>query len=125
MLQQLIDSLLRLYDTIGIAGVLIGLVIGFIIIFLYIFINNKFNMYKRAQKYYSFIVLDPPIASDIDKKVKPKRSLICILSLIVAGFFAMFIAFFLEFIHNVKHNEDEERLSNLRKHLKVHTQKGS
>jgi tetratricopeptide (TPR) repeat protein len=53
MLGQLIDRLLSFYDTIGIAGVFIGLIIGFIIIFLYIFINNKFNMYRRAQKYYS------------------------------------------------------------------------
>jgi hypothetical protein len=30
--------------------------------------------FARAQKYYSFIVLDPPIAPDIDKKVKPKRA---------------------------------------------------
>ncbi len=79
--------------------------------------------FARAQKYYSFIVLDPPIASDIDKKVKPKRSLICILSVIVAGFLAVFLAFFLEYIHNVKGGEDEERLSNLRQYLKLGTQK--
>jgi uncharacterized protein involved in exopolysaccharide biosynthesis len=75
--------------------------------------------FARAQKYYSFIVLDPPVAPDLDKKVKPKRSLICILSVTVAGFFAIFLAFFLEYIHNVKHNEDEERLSKLEHYLKL------
>jgi uncharacterized protein involved in exopolysaccharide biosynthesis len=75
--------------------------------------------FARAQKYYSFIVLDPPVASDLDKKVKPKRSLICILSVTVAGFFAIFMAFFLEYIHNVKNSEDEERLSRLRRYLKM------
>ena len=75
--------------------------------------------FARAQKYYSFTVLDPPVAADLDKKVKPKRALICILSVTVAGFFAIFFAFFLEYIHNVKTNEDEERLSKLRRYLKI------
>ena len=48
--------------------------------------------FARAQKYYSFIVLDPPVAADIDKKVKPKRALICTLSVTVAGFLAIFLA---------------------------------
>jgi uncharacterized protein involved in exopolysaccharide biosynthesis len=75
--------------------------------------------FARAQKYYSFIVLDPPIAPDIDKKVKPKRALICILSVTVAGFFAIFLSFFLEYIQNVKNSEDEERLSKLKGYLKL------
>ncbi len=75
--------------------------------------------FARAQKYYSFIVLDPPIVSDLDKKVKPKRSLICILSVTVAGFVAIFVAFFLEYIHNVRNSEDEERLNKLRKYGKL------
>jgi uncharacterized protein involved in exopolysaccharide biosynthesis len=75
--------------------------------------------FARAQKYYSFIVLDPPIVSDLDKKVKPKRSLICILSVTVAGFVAIFLAFFLEYIHNVRNSEDEERLNKLRRYGKL------
>jgi uncharacterized protein involved in exopolysaccharide biosynthesis len=75
--------------------------------------------FARAQKYYSFIVLDPPVAADLDKKVKPKRALICILSATVAGFFAIFLAFFSEYIHNVKNSEDEERLSKLRHYLRL------
>jgi uncharacterized protein involved in exopolysaccharide biosynthesis len=75
--------------------------------------------FARAQKYYSFIVLDPPIASDLDKKVKPKRALICILSVFVAVFLAVFFAFFLEYINNVMSSEDEERLNRLRTYLKL------
>jgi uncharacterized protein involved in exopolysaccharide biosynthesis len=81
--------------------------------------------FARAQKYYSFIVLDPPIAPDLDKKVKPKRSLICILSVTVAGFFAIFLAFFLEYIHNVSHGEDEERLNKLHRYFRLRPQKDS
>ena len=74
--------------------------------------------FARAQKYYSFIVLDPPVAADLDKKVKPRRALICILSVAVAGFLAIFLAFLLEYINNVSQGEDEERLSKLRRYLK-------
>ena len=79
--------------------------------------------FARAQKYYSFIVLDPPVAPDADKKAKPKRALICILSVTVAGFFAIFLAFFLEHIHNLSEGEDEERLNKLRRYLKLRSQK--
>lgn len=75
--------------------------------------------FARAQNYYSFNVLDPPVVPDLDKKVKPKRRLICILSVTVAGFFAVFLAFFLEYIHNVKSSEDEERLTSLRRYLSL------
>jgi uncharacterized protein involved in exopolysaccharide biosynthesis len=81
--------------------------------------------FARAQKYYSFIVLDPPVAPDLDKKVKPKRALICILSVTVAGFFAIFLAFFVEYIHNVKSSEDQERLDRLRSYLKLKPSKSS
>jgi uncharacterized protein involved in exopolysaccharide biosynthesis len=75
--------------------------------------------FARAQKYYSFIVLDPPVSPDLDKKLKPKRSLICILSVTVAGFFAIFLAFFLEYIHSVRQGEDKERLRRLRRYLSI------
>jgi uncharacterized protein involved in exopolysaccharide biosynthesis len=71
-----------------------------------------------AQKYFSFIVIDPPVASDLDKKVRPKRRLICIFSVIVAGLLAIFFAFFIEYIHNVKNSEDEERLGRLQRYLR-------
>jgi uncharacterized protein involved in exopolysaccharide biosynthesis len=60
------------------------------------------EIFARAQTYYSFQVLDPPFVPDLDKKVKPRRALICILSVTVAFFVAVFLAFFLEYIHNVR-----------------------
>jgi uncharacterized protein involved in exopolysaccharide biosynthesis len=75
--------------------------------------------FARAQKYYSFLVLDPPVVPDLDKKVKPRRSLICILSVTVAFFVAVFLAFFLEYVHNVRTREDPERLEAIRDNLKL------
>jgi uncharacterized protein involved in exopolysaccharide biosynthesis len=68
------------------------------------------EIFARAQTYYSFQVLDPPFVPDLDKKVKPKRALICILSVTVAFFVAIFLAFFLEYVHNVRTREDPDRL---------------
>lgn len=65
--------------------------------------------FARAQKYYSFQVLDPPIAPDLDKKVKPKRSMICMLSVIVAFFVAVFLAFFIEYINRLRTREAAEQ----------------
>jgi uncharacterized protein involved in exopolysaccharide biosynthesis len=79
--------------------------------------------FAMAQKYYSFIVVDPPIASDLDKKVRPKRALICILSVTVGGLFAIFLTFLLEYIEGLKENEDEKRLSELRRYLRVRPRK--
>lgn len=64
--------------------------------------------FALAQKYYGFVILDPPVAPDIDKKTKPKRAMICILSVVVAFFMAIFLSFFLEFLGRVK-SEDPER----------------
>jgi uncharacterized protein involved in exopolysaccharide biosynthesis len=64
--------------------------------------------FARAQKYYSFLILDPPIVPDPDKKIRPKRALICILSVIVAFFLAVFLAFIKEYAHRLK-SEDQER----------------
>ena len=60
------------------------------------------EIFASAQKYYSFTVLDPPIVSDLNKKVKPKRRKICILYVVVDFFIAVFMAYFLEYIHNLK-----------------------
>ena len=65
------------------------------------------EIFARAQTYYSFQVLDPPFVPDLDKKVKPRRALICILSVTVAFFVAVFLAFFLEYIHNVRSREEQ------------------
>jgi len=56
----------------------------------------------KVQKYYGFNVIDPPFVPE--KKFKPKRSQICILSVIVAFFLAIFLAFFMEYLGNLKKN---------------------
>ncbi|MFC1799002.1 Wzz/FepE/Etk N-terminal domain-containing protein [Thermodesulfobacteriota bacterium] len=73
--------------------------------------------FARVQKYYSFYVVDPPIVPDLDKKVRPRRSTICILSVIVALFVAVFLAFFIEFVKRVK-AEDPQRYHDLIQALK-------
>ena len=75
------------------------------------------DTFARAQKYYSFTVLDPPIVPDLNKRVKPKRSLICILSVTVAFFLAVFLAFFIEYVQRIK-TEDQERYQELAQGLK-------
>jgi lipopolysaccharide biosynthesis regulator YciM len=53
MQEQMIEFFMRLYDTIGIAGVFIGGIFGFLVVSLYFFLNNKLNIFRRAQRYYN------------------------------------------------------------------------
>ncbi len=71
----------------------------------------------KVQKHYSFNVIDPAFVPE--KKFKPKRAQICVLSVVVAFFIAVFLAFFLEYMHNLKRREDPERLANLRNALRL------
>ena len=75
--------------------------------------------FARAQDPYSFQILDPPIIPDLDKKVKPKRSMICMLSVIVAFFMAVFLAFFLEYIKNTRESGDPERIERFKESLNL------
>ena len=75
----------------------------------------------KVQKYYGFNIIDPPFVPE--KKFKPKRAQICILSVIVAFFMAIFLAFFMEYVGNLKKNEDPERLENLKKYMKLRNKK--
>lgn len=72
--------------------------------------------FARVQKYYNFEVVDPPIVPDANKKIKPKRALICILSVIVAFFVSVFAVFFLEFLRNLKTHADPDQLARLRRY---------
>ena len=69
----------------------------------------------KIQRNYSFNIIDPAFVPD--KKFKPKRAQICILSVVVAFFFAVFLAFFLEYLQNLGKKEVPERLAALRDSL--------
>lgn len=69
--------------------------------------------FALAQKYYGFVILDPPIVPDTDKKLKPKRALICIISVSAAFFAAVFLSFVFESISKIK-TEDPERYKALK-----------
>jgi uncharacterized protein involved in exopolysaccharide biosynthesis len=71
----------------------------------------------RVQKYYSFSVIDPPFVPE--RKFKPKRAMICVLSVVAASFIAVFLAFFLEYVQNLKTREDPERLASLRSAIRL------
>jgi uncharacterized protein involved in exopolysaccharide biosynthesis len=70
--------------------------------------------FAKAQKYYGFLVLDPPIVPDMDKNISPKRSSICTLSVLVAFFGSIFLAFVIEFIRKIKADNPKHfaRISN-------------
>lgn len=75
----------------------------------------------KVQRYYGFNVIDPPFVPE--KRFKPKRAQICILSVIVAFFTAIFLAFIMEYVGNLKKNEDPERFENLKKYMKLRNKK--
>ena len=64
--------------------------------------------FARAQRYYGFLVLDPPFVPDLKRKIGPKRRQTCMLSVIVAFFLAVFLVFIKEYVHRIK-REDPER----------------
>jgi hypothetical protein len=80
------------------------------------------DTFARAQTYYGFYVLDPPIAPDLNKKASPKRSMICILSVVVAFFVAVFLAFFLEYLNRLK-TEEPDRYQQLKDGLRLRRRK--
>ena len=65
--------------------------------------QTKQLMLAMTQHDFAFKIIDP--AEVPDKKFKPKRSLIVILSTFVAGFMAIFLVFFMEFIERRKDEE--------------------
>lgn len=73
------------------------------------------EMLTTVQKYYGFNVMDSPFVPE--KRFKPKRAQICLLSVIAAFFVAVFLAFIMEFAENLKRN-DPERLAELKRHIK-------
>jgi len=59
-------------------------------------------MMAEVKENFAFKVLDPPMVPD--KKIKPKRTVMVLLSLVVALFIGIFTAFFLEYLekNNIK-----------------------
>lgn len=76
------------------------------------------DTFARAQKYYGFFIPDPPFVPDLDKKAKPKRALICLLSVILAFFVAVFLAFFLEYLNRLK-TEEPDRYQQLKDGMRL------
>lgn len=67
--------------------------------------EQKNAMLANAQKEFAFRVLDPAVAPD--KKIKPKRAIIVILSALVAGFLAVIAVFIKEAL--VRRREEEAK----------------
>ncbi len=63
------------------------------------------EIFARAQTYFSFMVLDPPIVPDRNKKVGPRRAKFCMIFVAGAFFVAVVIAFVKEFLHRARRKE--------------------
>lgn len=57
-------------------------------------------MYAKGTSDFIYNVVDPPLIPQYP--IKPKRSVILVLSVFVALFFGVFLAFFIEFLRNVR-----------------------
>jgi len=56
----------------------------------------------KAQKYYGFIVLDPPVASDMNKTIRPKRRKALMTGIWLSFFFGIFLTAGVEFLRRIK-----------------------
>lgn len=63
---------------------------------------------SKAQKYYGFTIISEPYVPDMKDKVKPKRSLICVVAFVTSFMFAIFLVFILEFFKNIP--EEKKRI---------------
>ncbi len=61
---------------------------------------------KEAKELVSFKILDEPYVPQ--EKAKPKRSLICALTMVTTAFLGIFLVFFRQFIINVRKRKDEQ-----------------
>lgn len=69
-----------------------------------------------VQRYFGFNVVDPPFVPE--QRFSPKRAQICVLSVLVAFFVAVFAAFALEFAGNLK-NREPERLAEMKRYMRL------
>jgi len=70
-------------------------------------------MMAEVKENFAFKVIDPPLAPD--KKIKPKRSQMVMLSFVVALFIGIFVAFFLEYLEKQNFRLDTGRLPILKR----------
>lgn len=63
---------------------------------------------SKAQKYYGFTIISEPYVPDLKDKIKPKRSLICIVAFVTSFMLAVFLVFLIEFIKNIP--EEKKKL---------------
>ena len=61
----------------------------------------------EAKELITFKVLDPPFVPET--KYKPKRTLICAVTMVTSGFLAIFLVFFIRFIKSAKMGEEEDK----------------
>jgi len=74
--------------------------------------------FAKAQKYYGFTVMDPPVVPDRLSAEKPKLKRNIVLAMTVAFFLAVFLAFIIEYVRRIK-TEDTERYQDLIRELKT------
>ena len=74
--------------------------------------------FAKAQKYYGFTVMDPPVVPDRISAEKPKLTRNVVLAMVVAFFLAVFLAFIIEYVRRIK-TEDTERYQDLLRELKT------
>ncbi|MGA1823551.1 MAG: Wzz/FepE/Etk N-terminal domain-containing protein [bacterium] len=55
----------------------------------------------KVQDYYGFTIISKPFVADSLDKVRPRRSVICMLSFITSIIAAIFLSFFIEYIKNL------------------------
>ncbi len=77
----------------------------------YTLLRKQLEMAKiaEAKEVIDFKVLDPPFVPEI--KYKPKRTLICAVTLISSLFLAIFLVFFMEYISNVRNRREDKCVS--------------
>ncbi|WP_457571919.1 Wzz/FepE/Etk N-terminal domain-containing protein [Desulfovulcanus sp.] len=62
----------------------------------------------EAKELITFKVLDPPFVPE--KKYKPKRALICAVTMVTSGFLAIFLVFFIRFIKSAKLEGEDKKM---------------
>jgi uncharacterized protein involved in exopolysaccharide biosynthesis len=74
--------------------------------------------FAKAQKYYGFLVIDPPVAPDPDKRAKPNRRTICILTVLISFLGAAMLAGLIEMVKKAR-KENPEKFDQLMNELKL------